>query len=89
MKDFLWGILKIIIYIVCFCIMILIINFFINQNITVTNYNIEHYKISQDFKDYKIVQLTDIHSIRNTEQSKKIINMYIFLIFKHIQMLFL
>lgn len=74
MKSFLWGILKVMIFIISFCIMILLINFFINKNITVTNYYIEHYKISEDFKDYKILQLTDIHSIRNEEQSEKIIN---------------
>ena len=74
MKKFLWGILKFIIFIISFCIMILIINFFINKNITVTKYYIEHYKVSENFKDYKILQLTDIHSIRTEAQSEKIIN---------------
>ena len=73
MKELLGGLFKIIICILSFCIIILVINYFINQNIVITKCNITHYKIPEKFDEYKILQLTDIHSIRSTKQKDKII----------------
>ena len=74
MKDLLWSFLKFIIYILSICIIILIINFVINQNIIITNCLINHYKIPKNFNNHNIVQLTDIHSIRSIKQKDKIID---------------
>ena len=53
---------------------LIIINIILNKNIFVREYKLKNSKITEKFNNYKIVQLTDIHSIRNEIQSEKIIN---------------
>ena len=74
MKDLLKSLFKFIIYIVSVCVMILLINVVVNQNIVITTCRSSHYKITEKFNGYKILQLTDIHSIRNTKYKDKLIN---------------
>ena len=51
-----------------------VINVLINQKIFVTQYKISSNKIPNEFDEYKIMQLTDIHSIRDTKQKDNLIN---------------
>ena len=53
---------------------LIIFNIILNKNIFVKEYKIKSNKITEKFNNYKIVQLTDIHSIRNEIQIEKIIN---------------
>ncbi len=52
----------------------LIVNAFLNQGVYIKKYNLEFENLPQEFNNYKIVQLTDIHSIRSKEQIEQIIN---------------
>lgn len=49
-------------------------NMILNKSIFVKEYEVKSEKISENFEGYKIVQITDIHSIRNEIQLEKIIN---------------
>lgn len=51
-----------------------VFNIILNKNIFIREYKIQNKKITEKFNGYKIVQLTDIHSIRNEIQIEKIIN---------------
>lgn len=51
-----------------------IFNIILNKNIFIKEYKIQSKKINEKLNGYKIVQLTDIHSIRNEIQIEKIIN---------------
>lgn len=53
---------------------LIIFNVVLNKNIFIKEYKIKNNKIPQKFNNYKIVQLTDIHSIRNEKQIKRLIN---------------
>ena len=64
--------LKIIFILFLIVLKIGIINLILNNQIFVTKYKIKNKNISQNFEDYKLVQLTDIHSIRNQKQKDKI-----------------
>ena len=50
-----------------------IINLGINNEVWVTRYAIESKKIGAELDGYKILQMTDIHSIRNQKQREKIV----------------
>lgn len=50
-----------------FCI--LFGNYLANRQVYVTTYEMEDEKIPQSFDDYRIVQVTDVHSIRSIEQA--------------------
>lgn len=49
-------------------------NIILNKNIFVREYKIQSKKITEKFDNYKIVQITDVHSIRNEISLEKIIN---------------
>lgn len=65
---------KIILVCVFIFVIIIVINVVLNSNIFVTKYEIDNNKISGEISGYKIVQLTDIHSIRSNSQKDKIVN---------------
>lgn len=59
--------------IIYFLILIsLIINAFLNQGVYIKKYNLKYSNLPEEFNNYKIVQLTDVHSIRSKEQIKQI-----------------
>ncbi|MBR3614249.1 MAG: metallophosphoesterase [Clostridia bacterium] len=60
----------IIILLAIFCVF----NIIINKNIFVREYIIQSKKITEKFNNYKILQITDVHSIRNEIELEKIIN---------------
>ena len=49
-------------------------NVFFNQGIYIKKYNLKFENLPEEFDNYKIVQLTDIHSIRTKEQIEQIVN---------------
>lgn len=49
-------------------------NIILNKNIFIKEYKIQSEKISENFSNYKIIQITDVHSIRSEIQLEKIIN---------------
>lgn len=55
-------------------IVLFVINFLLNKNIFSIQYKIQSEKLPKEFNDYKIVQITDVHSIRNEIQIDKIIS---------------
>lgn len=55
-------------------VLIIGFNLILNKNIFVKKYKIQSEKITKSFNNYKIVQITDVHSIRNEIQLEKIIN---------------
>lgn len=64
-----------IIIIIYFLILIsLIINAILNQYVFIKKYTLKYENLPEDFNNYKIVQLTDVHSIRTKEQIKQIID---------------
>lgn len=67
-------ILKILIIIYFLILFSLIINAILNEGVYIKKYNLKYNTLPNDFNNYKIVQLTDIHSIRSKEQIDKIIN---------------
>lgn len=67
-------ILKTFIVIYFFILLSLIINAFLNQGVYIKRYNLKFDNLPQKFNNYKIVQLTDIHSIRSKEQIEQIIS---------------
>ena len=71
MKKRIVLILKIFLALILFFI---IANVFLNKQIFITKYQIYSEKISEKFDNYKIVQITDVHSIRNDLQLKRIAN---------------
>lgn len=52
---------------------IVCLNIIFNKYIFVREYKISTDKISENFKNYKLLQITDVHSIRNELQIEKII----------------
>lgn len=59
--------------IVYFLIIIsLIINAVLNKNVYIKSYNLKYDNLPSEFNNYKIVQLTDVHSIKSKEQIKQI-----------------
>lgn len=54
-------------------IIIVCLNNILNKNIFVREYEIRNDKIPENFKSYKLLQITDVHSIRNELQIEKII----------------
>lgn len=71
MKKKILFILKIFFTLILFFI---IVNGFLNKQIFITKYQIYSEKIPKQFDNYKIVQITDVHSIRNDLQLKRIVN---------------
>lgn len=65
---------KILILFLIIIFLVIVSNFILNINLYVTKYTIKDSKIDEDLNGYKIVQLTDIHSIRNEKQISKIIS---------------
>lgn len=51
-----------------------VINIFFNKFIFVRKYKISSEKVTENFNGYKIVQITDVHSIRDEISLEKIIN---------------
>ena len=49
-------------------------NIILNKNIFIKKYKIQSEKIPENFSNYKIIQITDVHSIRSEIQLEKIIN---------------
>lgn len=74
MKKFLLYGFKIFLLLICLGILIVLINIFLNQYYFITEYQINSSKIPNNFDDYKIIQLTDIHSIRSTNQKDELVN---------------
>ena len=64
----------------CFIIFVIIIvvlgvgNYKANQRIFITTYEVVDEKIPQSFDGYRIVQVTDVHSIRSKQQSDILYN---------------
>lgn len=54
-------------------LLILGINIILNNCIVTTRYIIQNNKINNDLNGYKIVQISDVHSIRNENKKEKII----------------
>ena len=73
MKKIFKNIFKITFVILVILLFIYIINVLINRNIYITKYKISSNKIPIEFDGYKIVQLTDVHSIRNENQKQELI----------------
>ena len=71
MRKKIINILKLLIILL---VILIIFNTILNKKIFVKEYKIKNNKITENFNNYKIVQLTDIHSIRNEIQLEKIIN---------------
>lgn len=67
-------ILRTLVIIYLLILLSLIINAFLNQGVYIKKYNLKYDNLPQDFNNYKIVQLTDIHSIRSKEQIDQIVN---------------
>lgn len=66
--------MKVNLLIIVILLTIYIINLLINQNVYITKYKVSSNKIPNEFDEYKIVQLTDVHSIRDIKQKYKLIN---------------
>lgn len=49
-------------------------NYLANEHVYVTEYKVEDTQIPQEFDGFRIVQVTDVHSIRNQEQSDLLYN---------------
>lgn len=64
---------KILVSILIIIFLILGINIILNNSIVVTRYTIQNDKINNDLNRYKIVQISDVHSIRNVNKKDKII----------------
>lgn len=71
MKKKVLNLLIIIYFLILFS---LIINAFLNQGVYIKEYSLKFDDLPQEFNNYKIVQLTDIHSIRTNEQIDQIIS---------------
>lgn len=54
--------------------LLVVFNIILNKNIFIKEYKIQSEKITENFNNYKILQITDVHSIRNEIQLEKIIN---------------
>lgn len=67
MKKEIFVIILIIIF------LILGINIILNNWITTTRYTIQNNKINNDLNGYRIVQISDVHSIRNENKKEKVI----------------
>ena len=67
-------VLQILKLIIIVLLILTIFNIILNKNIFITKYEIKSSKLPDSFDSYKIVQITDIHSIRNEIQLEKIIN---------------
>lgn len=67
-------ILKILIIIYFLILFSLVMNVFFNQGIYIKKYDLKFENLPEEFDNYKIVQLTDIHSIRTKEQIEQIVN---------------
>ena len=63
---------KILVIILIIILLILGVNIILNNYIITTRYTIQNSKINSDLNGYKIVQISDVHSIRN-ENKKEII----------------
>ncbi len=74
MKKILKNIFKITFIIIVILLFIYIINVLINQNVYITKYKISSNKLPIEFDGYKIVQLTDVHSIRDEKQKESLSN---------------
>lgn len=64
---------KILVIILIIILLILGINIILNNCIVTTRYTVQNNKINNDLNGYKIVQLSDVHSIRNENKKEKII----------------
>lgn len=67
-------ILRILIIIYFLILFSLIINAFLNQGVYIKKYNLKYTNLPNEFNNYKILQLTDVHSIRTKEQINQIVN---------------
>lgn len=74
MKKILKNIFKTTFIIIAILLFIYIINVLINKNVYITQYKISSNKLPIEFDGYKIVQLTDIHSIRDEKQKESLTN---------------
>lgn len=52
----------------------ILINQILNEQIFISRYQINSKEIPQKFDDYRIIQITDVHSIRKEEHKEKILN---------------
>lgn len=64
---------KILVIILIIILLIIGINIILNNCIVTTRYTIQNNKINNDLSGYKIVQISDVHSIRNENKKEKII----------------
>ncbi len=71
MRKKITNLLKLLIILLAF---FCVFNIILNKNIFVREYKIQSEKITEKFNNYKIVQITDVHSIRNEISLEKIIN---------------
>lgn len=69
MKKKVFKIFIIIYFLILFS---LIINAILNQGVYIKKYNLKYRNLPKEFDNYKIIQLTDVHSIRTKEQIKQI-----------------
>lgn len=63
-------IVNIIFSIIMFFIVVLLINGLINKGIYITNYNLDFERMPEELNGYKILQITDVHSIRNEKEKE-------------------
>lgn len=64
-------IINIIFSILMFLIVVLLVNGVINKGIYITNYKLGFSTIPEELEGYKILQITDVHSIRNSKDKEK------------------
>ena len=72
--KFLKRIINLIFSILLIVIVVLLINGIINQGVYVTSIDLYNDNIPEELMGYKIMQITDVHSIRSKEQGNEIIN---------------
>ncbi len=73
MKERITKIFNIIFKILLVIIGILLINALINSGVYITRINLEFDNLPEELSGYKIMQLTDVHSVRNKALSDKIL----------------
>ena len=71
MRKKIINLIKLIVILLSF---LCVFNIILNKNIFVREYKIQSKKITEKFDNYKIVQITDVHSIRNEIDLEKIVN---------------
>lgn len=67
-------VLKLIIVYILFLVLVYFINMFLNNEVFITKYKVKDNYFIESSKKYKIIQISDIHSIRSVKQKEKIIS---------------